>query len=136
MTHTGIALLTYASWTLLLVMALGTLRTLAVLGGGRAANSFSASGDDMPGFGQRLTRAHANCYENLPIAGAILLYAIATDQTAATDGLAYAFVGARVAQSLVHIVSTSNIMVLLRFAFFGVQLAILVFWLLKLFHHI
>lgn len=136
MTHTGIALLTYASWTLFLVMALGTLRTLAVLGGGRAANSFSASGDDMSGFGQRLTRAHANCYENLPIAGAILLYAIATDQTAATDGLAYAFVGARVAQSLVHIVSTSNIMVLLRFAFFGVQLAILVFWLLKLFHHI
>lgn len=136
MSYTGIALLSFTAWTLLLVMSLGALRTISVMSGKRTANSFSASGEDVPGFGQRLTRAHANCYESLPVAGVIMLYAIATNQTALTDGLAYPFIAARVAQSLVHIASTSNLMVLVRFGFFGVQLVILIFWLLKLFHHI
>ncbi len=136
MTTTAVALLTFASWTLILVVSLGLLRSATVMAGNRTANSFSASGEDMPGLGQRLTRAHANCYEFLPVAGVVMLYAIATDQTALTDGLAYAFIGARIAQSLVHIASTSNIMVLVRFGFFGVQIGILIFWLLKLFHHI
>lgn len=136
MTTTAVALLTFASWTLILVVSLGLLRSATVMAGNRTANSFSASGEDMPGLGQRLTRAHANCYEFLPAAGVVMLYAIATDQTALTDGLAYAFIGARIAQSLVHIASTSNIMVLVRFGFFGVQIGILIFWLLKLFHHI
>ncbi|MEL7490643.1 MAG: MAPEG family protein [Pseudomonadota bacterium] len=136
MTTTAVALLTFASWTLILVVSLGLLRSATVMAGNRTANSFSASGEDMPGLGQRLTRAHANCYEFLPVAGVVMLYAIGTDQTALTDGLAYAFIGARIAQSLVHIASTSNIMVLVRFGFFGVQIGILIFWLLKLFHHI
>jgi len=136
MTPTAVALLSFAAWTLILVISLGTLRTVSVLSGERTANSFSPSGEDVPGLGHRLTRAHANCYEFLPIAGVPMLYAIATNETDLTDGLAYAFIGARVGQSLTHIASTSNIMVLLRFGFFGVQLAILVFWLLKLFHHI
>ena len=136
MTPTATALLGYAAWTLLLVMSLGVLRSVTVLGGARSANSFGASGEDFPGLGHRLTRAHANCYENLPIAGAILLYAIATDQQALTDGLAYAFIIARILQSLIHIASTSNTMVLVRFVFYAVQLIILIIWLLKLFHHI
>ena len=136
MTQTGVALLSYVSWTLLLVMSLGGLRSWNVLKGDRAANSFNASGEDLPGLGQRLTRAHANCYENLPLAGAVMLYAIATDQTALTDGLAYPFLGARILQSVTHIISASSTMVLVRFAFYGVQLVILIIWLLKLFHHI
>ncbi|HBS36295.1 MAG TPA: MAPEG family protein, partial [Parvularcula sp.] len=64
--------------------------------------------DDVEGFGRRLTRAHANCYENLPLAGAVLLYAIATNQTAVTDPLAMIFLGARLAQSLTHLASTSR----------------------------
>ncbi len=135
-TPTAVALLSFVAWTLLLVMSLGVLRTVSVLAGKRAPNSFSASGEDFPGLGQRLTRAHANCYETLPAAGAVMLYAVATDQTAATDGLAYAFIGARVLQSIVHIISTASPMVLIRFGFFGVQLAILVIWLLKLFGHL
>ena len=136
MTPTAVALLGFAAWTLVLVMSLGVLRSITVMGGGRSANSFGASGDDFPGFGHRLTRAHANCYENLPIAGAILLYAIATDQQALTDGLAYPFIIARILQSVTHMISTSNFMVLVRFAFYAVQLVILIIWLLKLFHHI
>jgi uncharacterized MAPEG superfamily protein len=133
MTPTAAALLGFVSWGLILLISLGLLRTMATLTGGRAANSFSPSGEDMPGFGKRLTRAHANCYEFLPLAGIVMLYAITTGQTAATDGLAYAFLGARIAQSVTQLISTSNMFVIIRFAFFGVQLVILIIWLLKLF---
>jgi uncharacterized MAPEG superfamily protein len=136
MTPTAAALLGFVSWGLILLISLGLLRTMATLTGGRAANSFSPSGEDMPGFGKRLTRAHANCYEFLPLAGIVMLYAITTGQTAATDGLAYAFIAARIAQSVTQLISTSNMFVIIRFAFFGVQLVILIIWLLKMFQHI
>ncbi len=136
MTATAIVLLSLVAWTLLHVMALGTYRSYLVMASGRAANSFGASGDDLDGFGKRLTRVHANCYEFLPIVGIVLLYAIATGQATVTDGLAYAFLGARIAQSVVHMISTSATFVLIRFAFFGMQLVIMVIWLLKFFGHL
>lgn len=136
MNPTDGALILYVSWTILLVMSLGTYRSILVMTKGRAANSFAASGEDVEGLGKRLTRAHANCYENLPVAAAILLYAIATDQTALTNGLAYIFAGARIAQSIVHLISTSPTFVLIRFGFYIVQLVILLYWILKLAHHI
>lgn len=132
MSATATVLLGYVAWTILLVMSLGTYRTVLAMTEGRAANSFSASGADVGALGQRLTRAHANCYENLPVGAAVLLYAIAAGQTGVTDGLAYVFLGARIAQSIVHIISTGNLFVLIRFAFFLVQLVILVIWLLQL----
>ena len=136
MTPTAVALLAYASWTLVIVMSLGTYRTFLVQTKGRSANSFDPSGEGIGDFGYRLTRAHANCYENLPIAATIMLYAIATQQTAATDGLAYAFIFARIAQTLTHIASTSNAAVLIRFGFYLAQLGILIIWLMRLFGHI
>ena len=136
MTHTSITLLSLVAWCLIMVMSLGVYRTSLVLAGKRAANSFGASGDDAGALGKRLTRAHANCYENLPAMAALLLYAIAVDKTAITDGLAYTLLGARIAQSLVHIMSTNTVAVLIRFALFGVQLFILCFWLLRFFGHI
>lgn len=136
MSPTATALLGFAAWTIFLVVALGAFRTSIAMTKGKKANTFSPSGEDLGGLGLRLTRAHANCYENLPVAGAILLYAIATGQTALTDPLAYAFIGARILQSATHVVSTSNPAVLVRFVLFVVQVAILIVWLLKLFHHI
>lgn len=136
MTPTAFTLLSLVAWTMALLMSLGALRTSQVLTGKRAANSFNPSGEDMEGFGRRLTRAHANCYESMPVVGAVLLYAIATGQTALTDGLAYIFLAARFAQSVTHLISTSHMFVTIRFAFFGVQLVILIIWLLKLFHYI
>lgn len=132
MSATAAALLGYVAWTILLVMSLGTYRTVLAKTQGRAANSFAASGADVGELGKRLTRAHANCYENLPVAAAVLLYAIAAGETGVTDGLAYIFLAARVAQSIVHVLSTSNLFVLIRFAFFLVQLVILIIWLLQL----
>ncbi|MEL6257771.1 MAG: MAPEG family protein [Pseudomonadota bacterium] len=132
MTPTHIALLGLIAWTILLVVSLGLFRVGLALSSGRRANSFSPSGDDVGAFGQRLTRAHANCYEVLPALGLILVYAIATNQTATTDGLALGLLGARIVQSLIHIASTSVPMVLLRFTAFGAQLGIAGFWLLQL----
>lgn len=133
MSPTAAALLGYAAWTLALVFSLGVFRTSVAMTQGKKANTFSPSGEDLGGFGLRLTRAHANCYETLPAAGAVMLYAIATNATAVTDPLAYALLGARIAQSLVHLISTAPAMVLVRFAFFLAQFAILAFWLLKFF---
>lgn len=133
MTPTAVALLGYVAWALLLLTALAVVRTSLVMQNRKAANAFSPGGEDVGGFAQRLTRAHANCCENLPLAGAVLLYAIAAGQTGATDGLAYVFLGARVLQSLTHLASTSTQAVTVRFAFFLVQVGILAYWLLKLF---
>ncbi|MBY0423557.1 MAG: MAPEG family protein, partial [Parvularculaceae bacterium] len=129
LSSSAVALLGFVAWTVVLLMLLGLTRTGISLRG-KPANSFKPSGEDTPGFPQRLSRAHANCYENLPAAGAILLYAIATDQTAVTDSFALVFLGARVAQSVTHLLSTANPMVLVRFVFFLVQQIILVTWLL------
>jgi uncharacterized MAPEG superfamily protein len=134
MTQTAAALLGFTAWTILLVLTLGLTRTAMVVVGKKKANEFNPSGEDLSGFARRLTRAHANCYENLPAAGAVLLYAIATGQSAITDPLALIFLGARIAQSLVHLLSTANFFVLIRFAFFGAQMTILGWWILNLAH--
>ena len=134
MTPSSVALLGFAFWTISLVVLLAVYRVSLVLTGKRSAAGFNPSGEDVEGFGRRLTRAHANCYENLPLAGAVLLYAIATEQTAITDGLALAFLGARFFQSLTHLASTSRFAVTVRFSFYVVQVLILAFWILKLAH--
>ena len=132
MSPTVVALLGFAAWSLFLVLCLGCYRIVRVSTENRAPNSFSASGEDLPRFGRRLTRAHANTYEFLPVAGAVMLCALATGQTAVTDGLAYAFLGARLAQSVTHLVSTSNPAVLLRFLFFAAQVLIVTWWIISL----
>lgn len=132
MTLTAHALLGFSAWTIVTLFILAGYRTALVFTGKRAANSFAASGDDVDGFGKRATRVHANCYENLPVAAAIMLYAIATNQTAITDPLATAFLLARIGQSVVHLISTSRPAVLLRFGLFLAQIGILVWWLIGL----
>ena len=130
MSPTAAALLGFAAWTIFLVLALGALRSATAMTTGKKASTFSPGGEDLPGLGRRLTRAHANCYENLPVAAALLLYAVATDATHVTDPLAYWFLGARLAQSLTHIVSASDVAVLVRFGFYIVQILIQIYWLL------
>lgn len=125
-------LLSLVGWSLLLVFLLATMRGLKVLSGQKEVNAFAADGSDVPGFGQRLTRAYANCLENLPAQAAVLLYAMLAGQTTITDPLAYCLLGARVLQSCVHMLSTSALFVWLRFASYLVQVLILVWWLLRL----
>lgn len=129
----AICLLGLIAWTLLLVFLLVSQRGLLVLGGQMAVNAFAADGSNTPGgFGQRLVRVHANCVENLPLLAGALLYAIASGQSSLTDPLAPLVLGARLFQSLMHLVSTSALFVWLRFAGFFVQLLVLAWWLLLL----
>lgn len=124
--HTSdLALVAYASWTLALVFAIACLRASLTLTGKRAANGFSVTGDDVSPFSGRLCRAHANCVENLPVFAAVVVAARLSGHAAAVDPIAPWIVAARVAQSSVHLVSTSPRAVTIRFVFFALQLGAL-----------
>jgi hypothetical protein len=126
------ALLGLVAWPLLLMFLMVNQRGLLVLSGKMAVNAFNPDGSNTPGeLAKRLVRVHANCLENLPLQAALLLYAIASAQTAVTEPLALALLGARLAQGVVHLISTRPLFVWLRFAAFFVQLAILAWWLLQ-----
>ena len=125
------ALLGYVIWMLALLALLASIRVSLSVAGKKAPNSFDPSGTDVSPFSNRLCRAHANCYESFPIFGGLLLLAIATDATAVTDGLAYYFLGARVLQSVTHLISSSNMAVQVRFAFFIAQFLIGIWWVLQ-----
>lgn len=128
-----VALLGYAGWTILLVTCIGLQRGMLTLSGQRTPNSFKTDGTDISPFGQRLARAHANCYENLPIFAAIVLTAIVTGHSSVTNGLAPWVLMARIAQSITHILSTSSPAVMIRFTFFLIQMLIQIWWLIALF---
>ena len=71
MSPSALALTGFAAWTLFLVLMIGLYRAGLVLTGRRAPNQFDPGGADVGEFSRRLCRAHANCYENLPIFGAL-----------------------------------------------------------------
>lgn len=128
MNATMIALLGYIGWTLVLLVALALYRTHLVINRKKSANGFKADGSDSPPFGQRLTRAQANCVESFAFIGGLLLFALATDFSDVTNGLAYVLLVARLGQSLSHLISTSVIAVQIRFVFFLAQIAICIYW--------
>ena len=127
-----IALLSYAAWSICLLGAIALLRLVVTLQGRRAANSFSIAGDDVSPFSGRLCRAHANCYENLPAFASIIVVAAISGDTSITDPLALWALLARVGQSTIHIISTSNRAVKLRFAFLFTQFVIQIVWIIQL----
>ena len=127
-----IALLGYATWTLALLGGIALLRTYYTLVGGRYANSFKVTGEDVSPFSARLCRAHANCYENLPIFVALIAAAALAGQSAITDPLALWVLAARVSQSTVHLISTRNRAVILRFSFLVAQWVMQLIWVVQL----
>ena len=114
--------------TLVLLVAIGVHRSMITLTTGKSANSFGPTGEDVSPFAVRLARVHANCYEFLPFALAVLIFAVATETTQVTNGLAYYFLAARLGQATVHLLSTGTNAVLARFALFLVQVLILGYW--------
>lgn len=132
MNATAVALLGTLLWFLLLLMSIGIMRSALVFRGKKRANSFKPSGEDVSPFSHRLCRAHANCYEYFPVYGGLMLLALATDNTQVTDPLAYAFLAARLGQSITHLLSTRNLAVNFRFFFFLFQIAIALVWLFGL----
>jgi len=132
MTPSMIALVGFAGWTVILLLGIGGLRTFVAVSGRKAANTFQPDGADVSPFSNRLCRAHANCYENLPIFAALVLAAAVGGHGAVTDGLAHVFLAARLLQSTTHLVSTSVLAVQMRFGFFVVQVVIYIWWAYRL----
>lgn len=118
-------LLGFATWTLLLLMAtVGVYRWVGILFSKVPIGSFRSDQLEGEDWYRRGTRAHANCVENLPVFGAIVLVISVLDISGlAVNYLCTIVLVARVCQSMVHVchVQTDRF-VAWRFSFFCVQL--------------
>ena len=128
MNTSALVLALFISWTLVLLVLMEVLRSHLVLTGRSRSNEFNPENSNLSPFMQRLARAHANCLEGLPVFGGLLLLALATGRTEVTDPLAPWLLGARIAQSGIHLASLSVMAVNARFTAFAVQVAIAVYW--------
>ena len=128
MNDTIIGLLGYITWILVLLVWLAVYRTLLVAKKQQAVNDFKADGSNSPAFGERLARAQGNCVESFAFMGGLMLLALATNSAVITNGLALLLLAARLGQSITHLLSTSVLAVQIRFAFFLVQIAICLYW--------
>ncbi len=129
---TATALVGFATWLVLLTFALAFFRGYVGASTGKPLNSFLPDGSDMPGFGRRLTRARDNCFETLPVFAAIALGAQLSGRLDVTNGLAPWVLYSRIVQSVTHIISTSVPAVVLRATMLTVQLAIYLWWAIRL----
>ncbi|HAY43501.1 MAG TPA: MAPEG family protein [Micrococcaceae bacterium] len=127
-----IALTLFVAWALVLMALMEVIRSKLVLQKTVLANEFRPDNANLSPFMQRLARAHANCIENIPVLGGLLLIAIVSGREHVTDPLAYVLVAARFVQTLIHLASSSSLAVTLRFVAFIVQVMIGLYWSFKL----
>ena len=119
------ALLAFAGWTLLtLANTVGVYRWGSILSGRARIEAYAhyttEKGSD---WYRRSLRAHANCVENLPVFGAIVLVLTASGlQSTTLDVLALVVIGARIPHTLVHVAfEQRTVAVSFRSAFFNIQ---------------
>ena len=127
-------LLAFAVWSMLvLIFTIGTYRWGLIFAGRVQVREFRADQIEGSDRYRRAMRAHLNCLENLPIYGAIVLVIVVSGaQSPALDLLALTLIGARVAQTMIHVSwEQTNLLAYLRFGFFFVQL-ICMFWMTAL----
>jgi uncharacterized MAPEG superfamily protein len=118
-------LLGFATWTVLLLMGtVGIYRWVEILRGRKRIGAFPSDQVEGDDWYRRSMRAHANCIENLPVFGAIVLALYASGVAGpAVDRLSMAVLAARVVQSTVHVShAQTDAFVSVRFSFFCVQL--------------
>lgn len=117
-------LLGYATWTILLVTALGVCRIAWVARGKKRATDFPSGTPHGPDWYWRLNRAHMNAVENLPVFGAIVVVGmLARPASPMLACLPPGILGARIAQSIIHVSSGAKTAVSLRFTAFLAQVA-------------
>ena len=119
------SLLGFAAWTLAVLMfGVGIERSSLILRGEAGLADFPADEPHGRPLYRRAMRAHANCVENLPVFGAIVLVAWASGASGTTfDVLSPTLLVARVGQTSVHVIfEPTNRTVGVRFSFFAVQL--------------
>lgn len=117
-------LLAFAGWTLLvLLVGVGVYRWTLIFAGKAMLTSFPGDTPHGSPAYRRAVRAHANCIENLPVFGAIILTAAAANLAPPHMGsLAVATVASRIVQTSIHMgLPESNTTIGVRFSFFTVQ---------------
>jgi uncharacterized MAPEG superfamily protein len=119
------ALLAFAAWTVVLLLAtVGVYRWSRILTGRVPIRNFRADRVEGADWYKRAMRAHANCIENLPVFGGVVLALHVGDvRGPAVNDLCIGVVAARIVQSLVHVCFVqTNAVVSVRFGFFIAQL--------------
>ncbi|MES2489579.1 MAG: MAPEG family protein [Pseudomonadota bacterium] len=128
---TGIeAVLGFALLTLVLVFTSVNWRVIEVLRG-KGINSWGRNdGIAVPPIVMRMQHAHLNCLENLPIFAVLVFAAAFLNKSAVVDSLACYVLAARVAQSAVHLIGTSQALVFIRATFYVLQVLMFfyMFW--------
>lgn len=122
-------LLGFAAWTLAVLFgSVGVYRWSRILSGRATIAEWRADLAQGCDWYQRAMRAHMNCVENLPVYGAVALAAALSGIGGRDlDVLAVLFLGARIAQSLVHIlVVQSESVAGIRFALYFTQMVCVV----------
>ena len=118
-------LLAFALWTVsLLLFTIGIYRWTRILTGRVEIKNFRADNAQGDNGYSRAMRAHANCIENLPVFGAIVLALYASNLCGGLiDVIAAIIVLARIGQSVIHVALVqTNTVVFIRFIFFFIQL--------------
>lgn len=127
-----IVLILLALWTMALAYIAPMYRSLNVMTGKKTADEFPRGKHQGPAWYMRSMDAHANAVENLPLYIALFVAAFASDKLAVLNGIAYAYLAARMGQSIVHVGFTGHWPVMLRFVFWITQLALLAYTAVKL----
>ncbi|MGH7856387.1 MAG: MAPEG family protein [Candidatus Binatia bacterium] len=123
-------LLGFAGWTLVTLFgSVGVYRWSRILTGRAKITEFVADVPHGTEWYRRAMRAHANCIENLPVYGAVVVAIVATGVSSPVlDALAVVLLVARICQTTVHVAFQPTTPVVgMRFAFFLAQ-AVCMFW--------
>jgi uncharacterized MAPEG superfamily protein len=133
MTTPLLCLVLYAAWAMVLVTIVATWRVFQVATKQKAPNEFPSGTPHGTDVYWRVNRAHINAVENLPIFASVViatqLAGVAGDWL---DTACIIIVIARVAQSLIHISSSTSVAVNLRFTAFLTQLGGLAYLIVRL----
>ena len=117
-------LLGFAMWTLLVLMTtVGIYRWSRILTGRVPISEWRADVAQGSEWYRRAMRAHANCLENLPVYGALVIVIVASGiHDRRLDVPALALLAARVLHTLMHLVlPQTNAVVAVRFSLFLAQ---------------
>eukprot|EP00007_Cunea_sp_BSH-02190019_P004859 CAMPEP_0174229384 /NCGR_PEP_ID=MMETSP0417-20130205/377_1 /TAXON_ID=242541 /ORGANISM="Mayorella sp, Strain BSH-02190019" /LENGTH=164 /DNA_ID=CAMNT_0015306925 /DNA_START=105 /DNA_END=599 /DNA_ORIENTATION=- len=126
------ALLGFALWTATLILIQAIHRWYLILGARVVPKDVIAIGDQSSyvpaknlsrsnwSFVKRITRAHMNCVENLPVFGALVVVAYLSEVN--VDTLVQVVLVCRVVQSVAHVISISPPFILVRMTAFIAQM--------------
>jgi uncharacterized MAPEG superfamily protein len=120
-----LVLLGFAAWTLIVLsVGVGGYRWALILSGRASVAGWQADAPQGADWYQRVTRAHMNCVENLPVYGAIVVaLTVAGLQSPFVDRLSETMMAARIGQTLIHVaLHQTNAVVSVRFTLFSIQL--------------